>query len=512
MNAYLHVLIRYLTAFIEKTGSDYASARNIALKNHGPMNKSLVLVLLLSSLSLFSTAQEKWDLERCIREALDKNLTIAQMDLNKQGYDINGKQLRRERIPSLNVNSDFGFTVGRVINPSTNDFETENSLYQSIGVGTGFVLYNGGRINKSVRQNDFYVSSAEQDLRQAREDVSLSVALSYLNLLFAYENITIAQRRVDLTKEQLSNMDKMIQAGTRPENDRYDILSQLATDESGLITAKNTVDINMLDLKQKMLMEPGYPLEIVRPELSMASLEPLENQPFDTVYAIALKNQASIQAAEFRQKASELGVDIARSQRIPSLSLGGNLGTNWSNFAKTPIDYSLERVQQPGVYINGQSALFEYDTYVPTTFEPVSYLDQLDQNIGYGWGASLSIPILNNYAGQASIERAKINVINADIETEQLKQTLKTNVQNALTSALAAKKSLEAAETSSKAAKIALDNADRKLQLGAISSYEYLSARNRSDIADNNLLIKKYDYYFQIKVLEYYMGRGIHIE
>ena len=226
----------------------------------------------------------------------------------------------------------------------------------------------------------------------------------------------------------------------------------------------------------------------------------------------ALKNQASIQAAELRQKASELGIDIARAQRIPSLSIGGNLGTNWSNFSKEPIGYSLERVQQPGVYINGQSALFEYDTYVPTGYDPVKYLDQLDQNIGYGWGATLSIPILNNYAGQAGVERAKINVINAEIETEQLKQTLKTNVQNALTSALAAKKSLEAAETSAKAAKIALDNADRKLQLGAISSYEYLSARNRSDIADNNLLIKKYDYYFQIKVLEYYMGRGIHID
>lgn len=512
MNAYLHGLIRYLSVFIEKSSPDPLPARNIALKNLRPMNKSFVLILLLFLGNQWTGAQEQWDLERCIREALDKNLTIAQIKLNKQGYDINGKQLRRERIPSLNVNSDFGFTVGRVVNPATNDFETENSLYQSIGVGTGLLLYNGGRINKGVRQNDYYVSAAQQDIRQAQEDVSLNVANSYLSLLFAYENVSIAEKRVELTKEQLSNMDKMISAGTRPENDRYDILSQLATDESGLISAKNNVDINLLNLKQSMMMEPNYPLDIVRPALSLASLDPLEQQPFDTVYAIALKNQAAIQAAELRQKASELGIDIARAQRIPSLSIGGNLGTNWSNFSKEPIDYSIERVQQPGVYINGQSALFEYDTYVPTGYEPVKYLDQLDQNIGYGWGATLSIPILNNYAGQAGVERAKINVINAEIETEQLKQTLKTNVQNALTSALAAKKSLEAAETSAKAAKIALDNADRKLQLGAISSYEYLSARNRSDIADNNLLIKKYDYYFQIKVLEYYMGRGIHIE
>lgn len=512
MNPHLPVLIRYLRSFIEKNLPDHLSSLNIALKIYGLMNKSLVLVLILSLLSVSTHAQEQWDLERCIREALDKNLTIAQIKLNKEGYDINGKQLRRERIPSLNVSSDFGFTVGRVVNPATNDFETENSLYQSIGVGTGLLLYNGGRISKSVKQNDYFVSASQQDIRQAQEDLSLNVALSYLNLLFAYENLKIAENRVTLTKGQLDNMDKMIQAGTRPENDRYDILSQLATDESGLITARNTIDINLLSLKQQMLMEPSFPLDIVRPELSMESLDPLEQQPFDTVYAIAVKNQANIQAAELRYKANELGIGIAKSQRIPSLSIGGNLGTNWSNFAKTPIDYSLERIQQPGVYINGDPAQFEYDTYVPTAYDPVPYGTQLDQNIGYGWGATLSIPILNNYAGQASVERAKINVINADIEIEQLKQTLKTNIQNALTSALAARKSLEAAETSSKAARIALENADRKSELGTISSYDYLSARNRSDIAENNLLIKKYDYYFQIKVLEYYMGRGIHID
>ncbi len=49
------------------------------------------------------------------------------------------------------MSSDFGFTVGRVVNPATNNFETDNSLYQSMGVGTGVTLYSGGRISKSVQ-------------------------------------------------------------------------------------------------------------------------------------------------------------------------------------------------------------------------------------------------------------------------------------------------------------------------------------------------------------------------
>ena len=110
------------------------------------------------------------------------------------------------------------------------------------------------------------------------------------------------------------------------------------------------------------------------------------------------------------------------------------------------------------------------------------------------------------------MERAKINVINSSIATEQVKQTLKTNIQNAITSAKAARKSLDAAEISANAASIALKNADTKLALGSLSNYDYLSARNRSDAAENNLLKARYDYYFQIQVIEYYMGRGIRLE
>ncbi len=511
MNTYLEVLIRYLRAFIEKSLSDRHPSLNIVPLNPGVMNKTIVSIVFFLLFGLNAQAQDKWDLERCIREALSKNLTIEQIKLNKLGFDISGKQLRRERIPSLNISSDFGFTVGRVINPATNNFETENSLYQSIGAGTGLTLYSGGRISKSVQQNDIYVAAAELDIQQAQEDLSLNVANTYLSLLFAYENIEIAQNRVRLTQGQLENMDKMIQAGTRPEVDKYDILSQLAIDEQGLITAQNTIDINLLTLKQLMLMEPDYPLEIDRPVLTLESLEPLENQLFESVYATALSNQAQIKAAELRQGANEIGVGIAKSFRIPSLSIGGNIGSNWSNLAKIPGAYTVERFQQPGVFINGDPAQFEYDNLVPTNFQSIPYSNQLDQNIGYGWGATLSIPILNNYSSQASIEKAKINVINADIETEKIKQTLKTNIQNALTSAKAARKSLEAAEAAAYAARISLQNADRKSALGTINNFEYLSARNRSDIAENNVLISKYDYYFQIKVIEYYMGRGIRL-
>ena len=472
------------------------------------------LYLLIASLFLqlpFSNAQEKWSLERCVREALDKSLTIRQVSLAQERLDIDGKQLRMERLPSLNASSDVGVSFGRVINPVTNDYETENSFYQSVGLNSGINVFNGFRLRNSIRQNKFYNSAAQEDIRQAQNDLALSVALAYLNVLFAYENLEIAQARIELSERQLEHLDKQIQAGTKPENDRFDILSQIAIDEQAVVTAENNIDINMLTLKQQMLMEPDYPLEIERPEISLENVEALENQTFEAVYSAALISQPEVAAAELRQKGQELDVDIARSTMIPSLGIGANIGSNWSDFAVEGTNFIITKVPQPGVFINGESVLLEYETEIPSDLVTVPYFTQLDNNLGYGLGASLSVPIFNNYSGRAAVEKAKIAVVNSKIETDLLKQALKTDVQNAIASARASRKSLEAAEAAAVAARVALRNADKLSEIGSINNFEYLSARNRADEAEMNLLIAKYDYFFKVKVIEYYMGRGIRL-
>ncbi|HXR79296.1 MAG TPA: TolC family protein, partial [Saprospiraceae bacterium] len=258
--------------------------------------------------------------------------------------------------------------------------------------------------------------------------------------------------------------------------------------------------------------EPNYPLVIERPVLTFEGVEALENEPFDSVYAAALLTQPQIRASELREDANEEGIGIARSQMIPSLQMGANFGTTWSDLDQQATSYSLLRVPQPGVYINGEAADVEVETLIPTSFSGVSYIDQLNNNIGYGLDMTLVVPIFNNNVVRANVEKAKINVLNSNIETAKLKQTLKTNIENALTSARAAHKSMEAAEASSMAAKISLDNATKKSELGSINNFDYLSARNRADSAENSLIISRYDYYFKVKVIEYYLGRGITLD
>ena len=122
------------------------------------------------------------------------------------------------------------------------------------------------------------------------------------------------------------------------------------------------------------------------------------------------------------------------------------LDFSWIWTTKLPISL---RIPQPG-YINGEAADVEVETLIPA-FSGVPYIDQLN-NIWLWTRHDVVVPIFNNNSVRANAEKAKINVLNSN-ETAKLKQTLKTNIENALTSARAARKSMEAAEASSMAAK-----------------------------------------------------------
>jgi outer membrane protein len=447
-----------------------------------------------------------------VDEALRNNLLVRQAQLGQQDLAISGKQLRQQRIPSLNLGTNLGFSIGRVVNPATNDFEFENSFYQSLSVQSGVMLFDGLRISQSVRQNKMLYDAAGADIRQAENDLALSVALAYLNVLLAYENLDIAMARVKLSTDQLADAEKLIAAGSRPENARYDIEAQIALDEQSLVTAQNNIDINLLALKQQMMLEPSYPLVIDRPRVDVSTLEALETQTLDAIYTAALSSQPQVEAAELREQSGQVGIKVAQSQLYPSLSLGFNAGTNWSTLFEQPTNFILDRVQQPGVFINDEAVKFEAERILPTNYAQVPYLDQLDANTGYGAGLTLQVPVFNQYANRGNIERAKLEATRAQLNTEQTKQTLRTDISNALTSAKASRKALDAAGATANAARLALRDATQRFELGVIGNFEYLSARNRADAAESNLLIARYDYYFRIKVLEFYMGRVIQID
>ena len=183
-------------------------------------------------------------------------------------------------------------------------------------------------------------------------------------------------------------------------------------------------------------------------------------------------------ANDLRLRSAMLGEEITKGNMRPNVSIGYNSDTRFSQL----LNIDLE---QP------------------------AYFDQLNQNFNQSLNANVNIPIFNRLNNKMDLENARLNTINQELTNEQNRQQLKTDIQRAIADAKAAKESLEAARVSVDAADAAFENAQKSFDLGAINSLEFSTARNRLDQAQVELSRSKFQFLFNVKVVEFYQGKTL---
>ena len=448
------------------------------------INRLLAIYFIVALWSAPAIAQDIWNLEKCINHALQNNLDLQQGRLSVEQANISKKTALHGRYPSLNGSTNLGLNFGRTIDPTNNEFITQSFFSNGFSLSSGVILYNAGRISNTIKQSEIDQESVSYSVKQSERDIALFVANSYLNVLFAEENLKNAVAQQSLNTKQYNQVESLINAGVRPANELLDLEAQLARGDQAIIAQENAVIISFLNLKQLLLLESDYQMILDRP----SDVEILSNTDLitlDEIYTSALSNQPSIRAAELEMRSAEIGEKIAKAALYPSIGASGNIGTNYSNRALR---------------------------FTPTGLEETPYLDQLDENISYGVGLGVNFPIYNNYQVKAGMERAKFSTMSSVINGEREKNKLKTDVQQALADAQAASKSYRAAKKSRDAQSAAYNNATRQYDLGAINSFDYVNSRALLDNAEISLIIAKYDYLFKAKVVDFYMGRPISLK
>lgn len=475
----------------------------------------LTLLTLAIGSTAFSQSSGPWTLEQCIEYARKNSITVKSALNSVELAQINDLGNRMQRLPSVNGNASGGYQFGRTINPATNSFIAESIATTSFSISGGVTLYNGNIINNSIEQGRINLQAANLDALAAANDISLQVAGAYLNILLAEEQLANAQKQVAQSTKQLEQTDKLINAGSLPVNDRLDFVAQLALDQQAVIEARNSVKINYLLLKQLLELDPTVELTIVRPEITVPTDADPEAIDVEQVYTTALGTQPQIEAGELRLQSALLDEKIAKGNILPSLRLSGSLSTNFSNRFQdfnAPINQRTEFGTPFTVIVNDMPVSVQFPETRNDGYQDIPFTDQLSQNFGQSIFLSLSVPIYNNHVNRVNMQRARINMENTELNNRQIKQNLKSDVQRSIADAQAARESYQASQRSVEAAQAAFDNAQKRFDLGAINSLEYTTATNNLDRAKVNLIQAKYQYLFNLKVVDFYLGREIQID
>ena len=447
-------------------------------------------------------------LEQCIDYALKNNIQIKQSELNTELSQVTLTQSKANLLPSLNANASHSYNIGRTVDRFTNQFADAQVLSQNFGVSTDVTLFSGFQNINTIQQNKFSYLAGKYDVEKMKNDVALNIATAYLQILYSMETVDNAKNQMGITAAQVDRTKILVEAGSLAKGTLLDIQSQLASEELNLTNAQNQLDISYLNLAQLLNMPSADGLTVVKPVLNVGSDALLTVTPTQ-IYNSAVSNLPEIKSAEYHVKSAEKSVDVAWGGVSPRLTFSASVGTGYSGASQRFSTLPTFQGYSPNGDITSAGDTVFSPAFSSGTYEKIPFTNQYSDNVNKSFGFYLTVPIFNRFQTKTSIDRARIQKLNADLTVESTKLTIQKNVQQAYADASAGLKKYNASLKAIEAMQESFKYTEQKFNVGLLNTNDYNDAKNKLAKAQSDLLQAKYEYVFKTKVLDFYQGKPL---
>jgi len=443
------------------------------------MKKISFFIICCCLFSILNAQTKQWSLEECIQHAIENNISIKQIELQKETAEINLNTSQMSRLPNLNAGVDQRFSFGRT-STQTGLYENLTQSNTSLSLSSSTPLFTGFRISNEIARNKLELNAATENLEKAKEDLSLNIASLFLQVLFNKELLKINQEQLGLSQSQIERTRVLVDVGKVPMSQLYDIESQVAKDEVSVIQAENNLNLSFLDLIQSLELEQSTEFDIYAPEVGDVIAEYMGSvQPTHIVFDNAVNIKPAIKEQQYRLGSAEKSLNIAKSGYLPTLNLGLGYGTNYF--------------------------------YLYNSAKNISFSEQFNNNRGEYINLNLSIPIFNRFAVRNQVRSAKLNIENQQLMLDNTKKTLYKEIQTAYLNATAAQEKYRASDKAVKASSESFKYAQERYDVGKSSVFEFNEAKVRFIQSQSEQIQAKYDYIFRTKILDFYNGIPIQL-
>ena len=400
---------------------------------------------------------------------VEKNISIKNSSLDLLNSTENKKTAIGNFVPSFNINGNHSWNTGLTQNITTGILENQTTENSSMNMSVAVDVFNGLSNIRRLHRANLDLLAKKYQLEDMKEDISLLVANSYLQILFNKEQLDVQKSQLKISQEELRNAKEKFNNGVIPEGNLFEIEANLALSEQNVIMAENGYQLSKLSLSQLLMFGDPDNFDIADDNYEIPQTDIL-NKDAKEILEVAMKNRNDIKLAETNLEIAIKDQQISKSALLPSAS-----------------------------------AYYSYNSRVIMD-APTSLKSQFDLNAGESIGLQLNIPIINGWSSRAGIKKSKLNVLRSKNLLDQTKMDLENTIYQALNDAKGAIKSYEAAKKSEIARKTAYEYAKERFENGALNTINYFQAQQLFETAQSELIKAKYDYIFKIKVLEFYFG------
>ena len=391
--------------------------------------------------------------------------------------------------------------------------------------------YNLG-LNYRLSGSALLAPAREKALRRATEagidasrlTLETNVTARYLAVLRAQDGVTLAQRELERANENVRLAEARVQVGAAIAMEVKQAQVERGRAQVALLQAENTVRTERLRLGQTI----GVPLE---QDITLTTSFAVGDVPWQAAELVetALDANPQLLSARANERASETGIDMARSAYLPSLSLSAGFSGYTRQAANEgflvaqargqvesqrdncqflnavsaglssplpgrPADcsaFSLTPDQE--ARIRSENSVFPFDF----TREPLSASLQI------------SVPVFQGFTRERQLEEARAAAADAGYRLRSEELRIRTDVNTAYWNLTTARQSVDLEETNRSLAHEQLELARERYRLGAASFIELQDAETVTARADRAYLDAVYAFHEAIAALESAVGRPL---
>ena len=239
-----------------------------------------------------------------------------------------------------------------------------------------------------------------------------------------------------------------------------------------VLNAERAYQITEVNLIQTLQLDPFGQYEFVIPQIDDQELTK-EVYEIETLLREAYGQRIDLKARENNILAAEQGIKAARSTFWPSLGLSFSTS---SNFDDSNPDFG--------------------------------FADQFwDVRRSSSLGFNVNVPIFDRFSTRNNVQQAKVQLNNSQLALEELQQNIALDVRQAYLDYLTMEKSLEVTEKQFIAAEQALTAEQERYNVGAATLVELSQARASFVQAQSDQNKARFDFIFQKKLIDYYLGK-----
>ena len=438
-------------------------------------NIATILFIIIPSLVGFS--QEKptssWNLKDCIDYARKNNIQVQSAKVTQQSANVDLLQAKAQLFPSLTFSSAQGW--GHQKTEQTNGtFKSQSAYTGSYTLNGELTIYNGGKLTRSIRQQQITNTAQEYQVNMAENDIEIAVTEAYLQILYANESLKTNQQTLETSAAQLARSKELLAAGSIAASDYAQIEAQYSNDQYNVTMAENTLTLNKLQLKQLLELEPTDSFEVYFPELEDTQvLTPAPS--LMEVYQVALETMPEMKNSQLNVESSQLEEKIAAGDRLPNISLSASVGTNHDSKS----DHSFSK--------------------------------QLNNRLNENVGINISIPISKNRQVKSAVEKAKLQTETARLEELNTRKELWKTVETLHQNVISAQSRYVAATNSVKSASMSYNLVQEQFNAGMKNTVELLTEKNNYLSALQEQIQAKFEAILSLKLLNFYRNQPIEI-